>query len=46
MAKAKEDGLTELAIPKTIHSNQSIPVLGTGKLDLVTLKDIALSKLS
>ncbi len=45
MSKAKQDGLTELAIPKTIHTNETIPILGTGKLDHVTLKTLAAEKM-
>lgn len=43
IAKAKEDGLTELAVPKTVHPNETIPVLGTGKLDHVSLKKRAMT---
>ncbi len=36
--KAKLEGLSELAIPRTIHENAEIPMLGTGKLDYVLLQ--------
>ncbi len=41
ITKAKSDGISDLAIPKTIYSNQKIPVLGTGKIDHVTLAKLA-----
>lgn len=37
-AKAKSEGLSELSVPRTILCNQTIPVLGTGKMDLISLK--------
>lgn len=44
ITKARESGLTELAIPKTIYTNETIPILGTGKLDYVSLKTLAEEK--
>lgn len=44
IATAKQQGLTELAVPKTIYANIKIPILGTGKLDHVTLKKMAEEK--
>ena len=41
LIKAKEEGLSELAVPRTIEFIETIPVLGTGKLDYLTLKQQA-----
>lgn len=35
---AREQGITELSVPKTIQIVDQIPVLGTGKVDYVTLQ--------
>jgi acyl-[acyl-carrier-protein]-phospholipid O-acyltransferase/long-chain-fatty-acid--[acyl-carrier-protein] ligase len=40
-AKAKQIGLPELAVPRTIRQVQDLPILGTGKTDYVTLKTMA-----
>ena len=39
---AKANGIAELAVPKQIVSLDALPVLGTGKIDYVTLGSMAL----
>ncbi len=44
LAAFKEKGLSELAVPKTIRVVEEIPLMGTGKVDYVKLKEMALDK--
>jgi len=37
---AKSEGISELIVPKTIHVVGALPVLGTGKLDYVGLRNL------
>jgi acyl-[acyl-carrier-protein]-phospholipid O-acyltransferase/long-chain-fatty-acid--[acyl-carrier-protein] ligase len=43
---AKANGIVELMVPREIHCVENIPVLGTGKLDYVAIKDLAVSLVS
>lgn len=38
----KEKGLSELAVPKTIRTMDKMPLMGTGKVDYVKLKELAM----
>ncbi|MGB3723604.1 MAG: acyl-[ACP]--phospholipid O-acyltransferase, partial [Pacificimonas sp.] len=40
----KENGVTELMLPRDIRVVDELPVLGTGKLDYVTMGEMALSQ--
>ena len=37
---AKSDGITELMVPRQIKVVDAVPVLGTGKIDYVTVQDL------
>lgn len=39
-AYAKENGISELSVPKKIKVVESVPLLGTGKIDYVKVKDL------
>ena len=41
IAYTKQEGIGELSNPKTIHIIDEIPLLGTGKLDYVSIKELA-----
>ncbi|MBQ9970754.1 MAG: acyl-[Elusimicrobiaceae bacterium] len=43
LAAFKEKGLNELAVPKTIRVVEEIPLMGTGKVDYVKLKEMTTS---
>ena len=43
IADFKAKGLSELAVPKTIKIVEEIPLMGTGKVDYVKLKEVALN---
>ena len=43
LAYFKEKGLSELAVPKDIRITEEIPLMGSGKVDYVKLKETALS---
>ena len=40
LAYAKDQGIAEIMVPKTIRIIDRIPVLGTGKLDYVGVKNL------
>jgi acyl-[acyl-carrier-protein]-phospholipid O-acyltransferase / long-chain-fatty-acid--[acyl-carrier-protein] ligase len=39
--RARANGIAELAVPKQIVALEALPVLGTGKIDYVTLGEMA-----
>lgn len=41
LADFKEKGLSELAVPKTVRVLDELPLMGTGKVDYVKLKEMA-----
>lgn len=41
IAYTKEEGIGELSLPKVIHIIDNMPLLGTGKLDYVAIKELA-----
>jgi acyl-[acyl-carrier-protein]-phospholipid O-acyltransferase/long-chain-fatty-acid--[acyl-carrier-protein] ligase len=41
LAFAKEQGIAEIMVPRTIRIVEAVPVLGTGKVDYVGVKDLA-----
>ena len=43
IADFKAKGLSELAVPKTIKIVEEIPLMGTGKVDYVKLKEMAMN---
>ncbi len=43
LSEFKKKGLSELAVPKTIRIMEEIPLMGTGKVDYVKLKEMALN---
>jgi len=42
LQKAKELGFAEITVPRTILKTNSIPLLGTGKVDYLAVRDLAL----
>ena len=40
LAYAKDQGIAEIMVPRTIRVVDKMPVLGTGKLDYVGLKNL------
>jgi len=43
---AKDQGIAELMVPKTIHAVDALPVLGTGKVDYVSLQNVAMESVN
>lgn len=43
-AYAKNNGISELSVPKTIHVLSQLPILGTGKVDYVSLQKMLQEK--
>ena len=38
---AKDQGIAEIMVPKTINTVEKIPVLGTGKVDYVEIMELS-----
>ena len=45
LAASRESGLSDLMVPATVLSVESVPVLGTGKIDYQKARKLALEKL-
>jgi acyl-[acyl-carrier-protein]-phospholipid O-acyltransferase/long-chain-fatty-acid--[acyl-carrier-protein] ligase len=43
LRKAQEMGLSEIMVPRTILVTDTVPILGTGKVDYVAVRDLALT---
>ena len=44
LREARANGATELAVPASIVTVDKLPLLGTGKTDYVTIKDLAIAR--
>ena len=43
LRKAQELGFSEIMVPRTVMVTESVPLLGTGKVDYVAVRQLALS---